>query len=139
MRLKKPKERAAPKLVMEPLVDCVFLLLIFFMVANILKPTIPFTIELPDSRSREEFVRKNFNVYINAAGQISVDDKRMPDHDPGALESFLLTHVAEIEVLMIHADKNTEHGDVIDAMESAKRATIDNIAFVLSEEEGGGI
>ena len=133
MRLKKPKEKQPPKLVMEPLVDCVFLLLIFFMVANILKPTLPFTVELPDSRSREEYVRKKFNVYINANGQMSVDDKAMSDHN--ALEEYLLTRAPEIEVLMIHADKNTMHGDVIDAMERAKRAMIDNIAFVLSDEE----
>lgn len=133
MRLKKPKEKQPPKLVMEPLVDCVFLLLIFFMVANILKPTLPFTVELPDSKSREEFVRKKFNVYINANGQMSVDDKAMTSFD--SLEEYLLTRASEIEVLMIHADKNTKHGDVIDAMERAKRATIDNIAFVLSDEE----
>ncbi len=133
MRLKKPREKQPPKLVMEPLVDCVFLLLIFFMVANILKPTLPFTVELPDSKSREEYVRKKFNVYINANGQMSVDDQAMQDYD--ALEKYLLTRANEIEVLMIHADKNTKHGDVIDAMERAKRATLDNIAFVLSDEE----
>ncbi len=133
MRLKKPKEKEPPKLVMEPMVDCVFLLLIFFMVANILKPTLPFSVELPDSKSREEYVRKKFNVYINANGQMSVDDQAMRDYD--ALEDYLLPRVNEIETLMIHADKNTKHGDVIDAMERAKRVMIDNIAFVLSDEE----
>ena len=135
MRLRKPKEKEPPKLVMEPLVDCVFLLLIFFMVANILKPTLPFTVELPDSKSRKEFVRKKFNVYISTTGQISVDDKAMGKGNFEALQEYLLTRASEIETLMIHADKNTNHGDVIDAMESAKRATIDNIAFVLSDEE----
>ncbi len=133
MRLKKPKEKEPPKLVMEPMVDCVFLLLIFFMVANILKPTLPFSVELPDSKSREEYVRKKFNVYINANGQMSVDDQAMRDYD--ALEDYLLRRVNEIETLMIHADKNTKHGDVIDAMERAKHVMIDNIAFVLSDEE----
>lgn len=133
MRLRKPKKKEPPKLVMEPMVDCVFLLLIFFMVANILKPTLPFTVELPDSEYRREFVRKKFNVYINANGQRSVDDKAMTDLD--ALEEYLLTHASEIETLMIHADRNTKHGAVIDTMERAKRATLDNIAFVLSDEE----
>ena len=133
MRLRKPKKKEPPKLVMEPMVDCVFLLLIFFMVANILKPTLPFTVELPDSQYRNEFVRKKFNVYINANGQMSVDDKAMRDLE--SLETYLLTHASEIETLMIHADRNTNHGDVIDAMERAKRATLDNIAFVLSDEE----
>lgn len=132
MRLKKPREKEPPKLVMEPLVDCVFLLLIFFMVANILKPTLPFTVELPDSKSREEYVRKKFNVYINANGQISVDDLAM---NVEKLDEYLLPRASEIEVLMIHADKNTKHGDVIDVMERAKNSGLDNMAFVLSDEE----
>ena len=118
------------------MVDCVFLLLIFFMVANILKPTLPFTVELPDSQSRDEFVRKKYNLYINPNGHMSVDDYTLPTIGKlDALYNYLLPRKEEIETLMIHADKDTWHGYVIDAMLRARQTGLENIAFVLSDEE----
>jgi biopolymer transport protein ExbD len=130
------REKEPPKLRMEPMVDCVFLLLIFFMVSNILRVPPPFKVELPESKARSEFPRKRYEVYIDGIGRISVDDRAMSDFD--TLEDFLSTHERDIETLIIRADKNTYHGTVVDVMERAKSRGIENIAIAISEDDYSG-
>ncbi|MBT3269948.1 biopolymer transporter ExbD [Candidatus Poribacteria bacterium] len=137
MKLSKSKGSKMPQLPMEPLVDCVFLLLIFFMISNILKIPPPFTVDLPESKARSEFARKRYNVYIHESGQVSVDDVRMADLD--AMFNYLLLKKKEIETLIIRADKNAEHGVVVDVMERAKQAEIDNLALAISEDDYKGM
>ena len=132
MQIKK-KEYKKPELQMAPMIDCVFLLLIFFMVANVLRVPPPFRVSLPESKARQDFARKKYNVYINHVGQISVDDRQMADLD--SLEHYLALKQREIETVIIQADKNTYHGVVVDVMERAKRIAIENIAIAVNEEE----
>lgn len=130
------KKREAPELPMAPLIDCVFLLLIFFMVATVMRINPPFQVVLPDSQVRQDFPRKKFNLYISAAGQISLDDRIMPTLDD--LEEVLAINENKIETLIIKADKNARHGVVIDVMERAKRRAIENIAIAVREGEYAG-
>jgi biopolymer transport protein ExbD len=132
----KRKKREAPDLPMAPLIDCVFLLLIFFMVATVMRINPPFSIDLPDSQVRQDFPRKKLNLYISAAGQFSMDDRVMPTLDD--LEETLAINETKIETLIIKADKNARHGVVIDTMERAKRRAIENIAIAVREGEYTG-
>jgi biopolymer transport protein ExbD len=134
---KSKKDTNLPQVPMEPLVDCVFLLLIFFMISNILKIPPPFRVELPESKARSEFERKRYSVYIHATGQISIDDQRMENLDQ--MLNYLLLKKKEIEVLIIRADKDAEHGFVVDVMEKAKQAEIDNLALAVSEDDYKGM
>jgi biopolymer transport protein ExbD len=126
-------KREAPELPLAPLIDCVFLLLIFFMVATVMRVNPPFKVELPDSQVRQDFPRKKFQLNISSAGQISLDDRIMPTLDD--LEEILAVNETKIDTLIIKADKNARHGVVIDAMERAKRRAIENIAIAVREGE----
>ena len=137
MKLAREKSTTGPKVPMEPLVDCVFLLLIFFMISNILKVPPPFRVDLPESKARSEFQRKRYVVYIHQSGMISVDDQRMADLD--ALFNYLLLKKKEIETLIIRADLSAEHGVVVDVMEKAKQAEIENLALAISEDDYTGL
>jgi biopolymer transport protein ExbD len=136
VKLAREKSTTGPKVPMEPLVDCVFLLLIFFMISNILKVPPPFRVDLPESKARSEFQRKRYVVYIHQTGMISVDDQRMADLD--ALFNYLLLKKKEIETLIIRADLSAEHGVVVDVMEKAKQAEIENLALAISEDDYSG-
>jgi biopolymer transport protein ExbD len=129
----KRAKREAPELPLAPLIDCVFLLLIFFMVATVMRVNPPFKVELPDSQVRQDFPRKKFQLNISSAGQISLDDRVMPTLDD--LEEILAINETKIDTLIIKADKNARHGVVIDTMERAKRRAIENIAIAVREGE----
>lgn len=107
------------ELQMTPMIDAVFLLLIFFMVATIMKAPPPFQVHLPSSLKKEDFPRKLYNVYISENGGVAVDERVMQNLDELGL--FLASNQDKIETLIIKADRNAKHGRVIDVMERAKR------------------
>lgn len=125
-----------PEMQMGPLIDCVFLLLIFFMVSTVMRVNPPFQVLLPDSQVRQDFPRKKLNVYVSAAGQISLDDNVVPTLDD--LEEVLAVNENKIETLIIKADKSSRHGVVVDVMERAKRRAIENIAIAVKEGDYAG-
>jgi len=133
---KETAHRAQPTLDLTPMIDVVFQLLIFFMLSNILKIPPPFRVSLPESKARSEFQRKRYVVYIHQSGMMSIDDQRIESLDQ--LLNYLLLKKKEIEVLIIRADKNAEHGFVVDVMEKAKQAEIDNLALAVSEDDYTG-
>ena len=135
MEFRKPK-RTPMEFPMAPMIDCVFLLLIFFMVASQTRVPPRFPVELPDSLTRHTFPMKKFSLYIGREGLMSIDDMMMTTYDE--LEVFLMKNKKSIETLIIKADKLTLHGYVIDAMERAKRAGIEELAIGV-KEQGGGI
>ena len=122
---------------MAPMIDCVFLLLIFFMVSAVMKAQPPFTITLPDSATQHEFTRKKFNLFISSDGRISIDDQEMLTL--GDMELFIAAHENQISTLIIKADKRAKHGVVFDVVERAKMRSSKTegleIAFAVSEED----
>ena len=124
------------ELQMAPLIDCVFLLLIFFMVSAIMKVPPKFPVDLPESLTRHEFPQKRFNLFIGRGGQMAIDDQIMMTLSD--LEDFLARHEDRIKTFIIKADKYVEHGYVIDAMERAKRRDIEELAIAI-KEGGKGI
>lgn len=129
-------KRSGMELQMAPLIDCVFLLLIFFMVSAIMKVPPKFQVELPESLTRHEFPQKRFNLFIGRNGEMAVDDQIMMTY--GDLEDFLARHEDRIKTLIIKADRYALHGAVIDAMERAKRRDIEELAIAI-KEGGKGI
>jgi biopolymer transport protein ExbD len=136
LNFKKPK-RTPMEFPMAPMIDCVFLLLIFFMVASQTRVPPRFPIDLPNSLTRQAFPMKRFNLFIGREGLMSVDDMMMQNYDD--LEVFLVKNKKAIDTLIIKADKLALHGYVIDAMERAKRAGIEELAIGVKETGGGVI
>ena len=136
MKARKTKQSAL-EISMTPLIDCVFLLLIFFMVSAIMKTPPRFEVDLPESLTRHEFPQKRFNLFIGRNGEMAVDDQMMMSYDD--LEDFLARHEKRIETLIIKADRRALHGWVIDAMERAKRRDIEELAIAIKEGGGKGI
>ena len=138
MRTGKAKERGQA-LMMEPMIDCVFLLLIFFMVSAIMRVPPPFTVTLPESATKHDFPRKKFNLFISTDGRISFDDLEMLTLDH--MEMYLSSKESQITTLIIKADRLAKHGRVIDVMERAKRRFSktegQEIALMVAEDSYG--
>ena len=110
---------------MAPMIDCVFLLLIFLLVSAVMKNEPDFTVTLPDSETKHEFPRKKYNVFIGQNGQVAIDDQT---HDLDSMERWLAANQQRISTLIVKADRYAKHGLVIDVMERAK--------LQLNKEEG---
>ena len=138
LQLKRKASEQNTELQMAPMIDCVFLLLIFFMVSAVMRVPPPFGFPtLPESSTKHEFPRKKYNVFISSDGRMAIDEQEFYTLDE--LDMFLSAHENQITTLIIKADKRTEHGIVIDVMERAKRRFTkpegQEIALAVSEDE----
>lgn len=110
--LNDPEEDYTPNLT--PLVDVVFLLIIFFLVTTEFLPiSRQFKIALPQSEFSEEALIKGKNILeINAAGSMALNGKLLPKLQ---LKSALQALNPETP-LMIRADRDTPYGLVVKIM-----------------------
>ena len=126
MRFRKSKiEEAGPSIA--PLIDIVFLLLIFFMVTSHFDVVSGVRIRLPQVAKKlfsEE--RNKIALVIDRSGQIYLEGKKL---EPAALKIRLeqLSKESALIHLVLQADKDVKHGRVVQIMDLAKRAGIYSI------------
>ncbi|MFB9885594.1 ExbD/TolR family protein [Balneatrix alpica] len=108
-----------------PLIDVVFLLLIFFMVSTTFERDRPLQLSLPSSAaSVEESPPEAIEVSISADGQVAVNDQLLQDGELGTLLQALRAlgkGNAEVPIL-ISADASTPHQFVVRALDAAGQA-----------------
>ena len=111
-----------------PFVDVVLVLLVIFMVTAPMMVKETMNIKLPKGKSTEKASVQTMSVAISKAGQVIVDGD--------IIEMTLLYDKAralykknpDIQVL-ISADKEAIHGDIIKVLDQVKLAGITNFAF----------
>jgi len=122
-----------------PLIDIVFLLLIFFMVSTTFNRETNLEIALPEARSEtvQPLTRQEISLVINAQGQYQLyptdSDSDIPiqprDADELATAFEQLPRSASTPMLVIRADAQTSHEAVILALDAARRAGLARVTF----------
>ena len=121
---------------MAPLIDCVFLLLIFFMVTAVFKNSPALDLMLPDAENSLKLDQKQIIAELDADGNVAVNGT------VGTLDSFDAMLVNEkqkrgMNSLLIKADAAATHGNVITMMKLAKGVQIETIALATSTFKSG--
>jgi len=119
-----------------PMIDCVFLLLIFFMVTTVFLHTKGLDVDLPDpSEATEQQEKKDINIHVDAAGRIQLAGE---DLDPALLVERLGRAMREADnrniIIQAHQDCPQKH--VVLVVDAAKAAGVEGIAFAKEEGEG---
>ena len=117
------RNRESPELNITPLIDVVFLLLIFFMVSTTFTRETQLLIDLPESSIDARLVEEVVDISISKRGSIAVNQRLIYDAD---LESLIsaITQVSGTKntvPIVIRADAETPHQSVIMAMDAAGR------------------
>ena len=99
-----------------PLVDVVFLLVIFFAVSTTFLETAGLKLELPTSSSTAEREPRELTVLLAADGTLSFAGDTV-DHEQlgGRLRSAL--EQTERKIVVLRADTATSHGEVVRVMD----------------------
>ena len=118
---------------MTPLIDCVFLLLIFFMVTTVFLQTKGLEVDMPADSQAEEEKKKDINVAIDQYGKIQIGGQ---DVMREALKDKLKQAVEEAnnDNIIIQADGECAQKDVVYVVDSARQVGIEGIAFVQEKE-----
>ena len=109
-----------------PMIDCVFLLLIFFMVSTVLIQSGMLIVRLPEAEHPVLVEHKTITVALAADGRISVESKIVPAGQlKHALENERITALTASVIL--RADADAPHGSVLDVMAAARDAGIERV------------
>lgn len=137
MRIGRQLQEDTSSIQMAPLIDIVFLTLVFFMVTTVygsLESEVD--IQLPTAESATQAERSHGEIFINLRddGTIVVNNR---DMDLEELQS-VLNRVAEHfpgGAVIIRGDTNALLGRVIEVLDCCRRADIQNISFAALTKE----
>ena len=118
------RTRAEADINLTPLIDVVFLLLIFFMVSTTFTRETQLKVDLPESASGEHVdasVQQQIELLISAAGDVAVNGNTLINPNLETLKSALARESGGDTSLpvVITADATTPHQSVITAMDAA--------------------
>jgi len=116
-----------------PLIDVVFLLLIFFMVSTTFVYTNSLKVNLPKAKGESVETKKNVNVSITKSGQIVLNGKEISKVAFIAAIKSMYEKNPSASVI-IQADKDSKHGDVVFVMDESKKAGFERFAIAAEEE-----
>lgn len=126
--LYRPKRKASLLIDLSPLIDVVFLLLIFFMVSTRFKDDHGLDLNLPQSESQQEKASESIVILVDQEGKIHLESAQVPLEElKGALEGRLAD--AEEKMVVLKVDKQVSHGLVVSVMDAAKTAGAEGITF----------
>lgn len=136
----RPHRRAQADINLTPLIDVVFLLLIFFMVSTTFKDEVRLRVQLPQAQGEEAPTREPdiIRILIDQAGRFVVDDQALADGRTGTLVEGLkraLGARADAPVL-IQADAQTPHQAVMQALTAARQTGLVRVAFAATAGDG---
>ena len=118
-----------------PLIDCVFLLLIFFMVTTVFLHTKGLDVDLPAQSQSVEEQKKDINVIIDPEGKIEIAGEPVA---ATALAARLTRAMEEArnENIIVQADAECAQRHVVFVVDTAKEVGVKGIAFVRVEGDG---
>lgn len=121
-----------------PLIDVVFLLLIFFMVSTTFQRESQISVQLPKAAKEPVDVpSEKIEVVINALGKYFVNDRELVKSDANSLIAALnsLTAGNRDMPLTIRADSKTPHQAVVTAMDAAAQLGLNRMSIATSFSE----
>jgi biopolymer transport protein ExbD len=121
-----------PDLNLTPLIDVVFLLLIFFMVSTTFNKEAELNIELPEaSAEKKKELQQPIEITINAQGQYYVNKKEVIKTNLDYLMRAIDKEAGgrKDPPIIISADAKTPHQAVITAMDAARQLGFVHLTF----------
>jgi len=119
-----------------PLIDCIFLLLIFFMVTTVFIDVKGLEVDLPSAADSqdEQQQKKDVNIQVTAIGEYSVAGTPVSRSGlamaiRGAMDEFNNRNV------IIHGDPETQHRYIVYAMDMAQGQGAEGMAFAIEQRE----
>lgn len=119
-----------------PLIDVVFLLLIFFMVSTTFKHENEITISLPESSSKSLPKENNvIEIAIDAKGTYYIDKRQVVNTELKTVKLALekIAGDRKSPTILISADAQTPHQSVIVAMDAARQLGFINLSIATKQ------
>ena len=139
----RPQRPEPPDINLAPLIDVVFLLLIFFMVTTSFREEVGIKIQLPQAQGEAAAEQQALTLVIDASGTFYVNDRRVADTQPDSLRKALGEAIGQAGPggddrapgelpLVLMADAKTPHQAVMTALDVASQLGLTRFSFAAS-------
>jgi biopolymer transport protein ExbD/biopolymer transport protein TolR len=118
-----------------PLVDLVFLLIIFFLLSTTFNVSPGIRLDLPEASSQKiRKEKKEITLSVDQSGVVYVDKDPV---DPSSLLSRLLVwaHEDRDTTVLIKGDRNTGYGQMVDILGAVKQSGLHRIAIMTQSKK----
>lgn len=113
---------------MTPMLDIVFIMLIFFIVTTSFIKEAGVDVNKPNAKSVFDQKKASIFVAVTADGDVWLDKRKVEvDSVRTNIERLLAEQASEIVV--VQADEGAEHGKVVEVMDQIKAAGVNRIAI----------
>lgn len=113
---------------MTPMLDIVFIMLIFFIVTTSFVKEAGIQVNKPEASQATKEPSANIFIAIRDTGEVWMD-KRQVDVERVAANIERMLAEQPTDIVVIQADKEAEHGRVVEVMDQVKEAGIDKISI----------
>lgn len=131
------KEKEPLDVNLTPLIDVVFLLLIFFMVTTTFQKDAELNINLPQA-SATESTQKNepIEISVNQNGRYYIDGKELTNARPQTIQNALqeASLGQKDRALVIRGDAKANYQNIITVMDVASKLGLVNISLATAQE-----
>lgn len=119
-----------------PLINVVFLLLIFFMLAGRLSATDPLPVEPPQSASPDPWRDAPVVIYLSADGRLAVDETPVDRERLAEVVRERRAAEGAASPVQLKADAVAEARSVIDLMSTLRGAGVESLRLVTIAADG---
>ena len=122
-----------------PLIDVVFLLLIFFMVSMTFDRETVLNVDLPEATGEQtETEVKTLDIQISVDGNYAINDQTLVNNELATLKTAMMK-ISDGDTslpLLISADRNAPHHAVVRAMDAAGQLGFSRLSIATSDNSG---
>jgi len=113
-----------------PIIDVALVLVIILLVTAPMLSQADLPVDLPQARTREADNERNVSITYSSAGELALDDRRVPaDLFRGALRAKLAEPGNENVLVIVRADSGVPYGAVRELLDEARTAGAHRVAI----------
>lgn len=129
-------QRKRARIEIIPMIDTMFFLLVFFMVATLsmtLQRGIP--VNLPHAATAQEELRQVVTLTVTKEGKLLFDKEPIASVEDAAARLGRWKASGTDVSVVINADRSVEHGQVVELMDAVRQAGVTRIAIAVKPKE----
>lgn len=137
----RPRRPESPRVDITPLIDVVFLMLIFFMVSTTFDKQTQLKVDLPSASSTEQNKQEvdRIEITIDPKGHFYVNKQELVSHDAATLQRAIQKAAqgkTDLPVI-VSGDRNAPLQAMVTVMDVTARLGMSRLSIKASQEQGG--
>lgn len=132
---RQPRAEQRSDIDMSPLIDMVFILLIFFVVSTTFTKDMKIDISRPGAASAQSASTKSIRIYLEGNGNITIDGNRVRPWMVQSRVREFLDATGDSSVLIV-TDRNVPADKLIEVVDQARLAGATDVGVATEKEAG---